>query len=53
MSEYLRKDFEVLLNRILTKTSDKSKENIVLVEMKENYLAPEENKKLKSTFDLF
>ena len=52
-SKYLNKDFEHILSRMLTKTSDESKETIFLGDMNANYLVPEDNKKFKSTFDLF
>ena len=38
---------------MLTKTSDESKETILLGDMNANYLVPGDNKKLKSIFDLF
>lgn len=46
-------DFEDLLSRMLTKVSDESKETIFLGDMNANYLVPGDNKKLKSTFELF
>ena len=52
-SKYLHKDFNTVFNSMMTRASGESKEMIVLGDMNVNFLAPGDNKDLKSVFELF
>ena len=52
-SNYLRKDFNVRLNSVLTKATEECKETMILCDANVNFLTEKENKELKSIFSVY